>query len=75
MASQRYRLQLESVSGGVPTESSVAYAQTAGATADMMDLFVDNADIKSEAHLAAALEALVKAVLRRYRSDVGGVSS
>lgn len=75
MASQRYRLLIENVTGGVPTESSVTYAQTAGATADNMDLFLDNTDIKSEAHLASCLEALKQAVLRRYRSDVGGVSS
>lgn len=75
MASQRFRLGIGSVSGGVPTESSVAYSQTAGATATFLDLFVDNTDIKSEAHLGAALEALKMAVLRSYRASVGGVSS
>ncbi len=75
MASYRFRIGTESVSGGVPTESSVVGAAQAGNTADFMDLFVDNADIKSEAHLATLLENLKLGVLRIYRQTVGGVSS
>ena len=73
MASQRFRLDIDTVSGGVPTQSSVAYSQTAGATAGFIDLFLDNADIKSTAMLEDMLEKLMNAVRARYRQSVGGV--
>ena len=73
MASQRFRLDIDTVSGGVPTSSSVAYAATAGATAGFVDLFLDNADIKSMAHLEDVLQKLTVAVRDRYRQSVGGV--
>jgi len=73
MASQRFRIPVESVAGGVPSASTVTYAQTAGATADFMDLFLDNVDIRSMAHLEMLLEHLTKAVRDRYRQSVGGV--
>ena len=73
MASQRFRLDVDTVSGGVPTVSSVAYAQTAGATAGFVDLFLDNADIKSMAMLEDVLMKLMMAVKDQYRLKVGGV--
>lgn len=72
MASQRFRLDIDTVSGGVPTVGSVAYAATAGATAGFVDLFLDNADIKSSAQLDMILEHLKLAIVERYRQSVGG---
>lgn len=73
MASQRFRLDIDSAAGGVPTSSSVAYAATAGATAGFIDVFLDNADIKSTAMLDDMLEKLMLAIKDRYRASVGGV--
>jgi len=73
MASQRFRLDIDTVAGGVPTVSSVAYAATAGATAGFVDLFLDNTDIKSSAQLDMILEHLKLAIVERYRQSVGGV--
>jgi hypothetical protein len=72
MASQRFRLDVASVTGGVPTSSSVAYAQTAGATAGFIDVFLDNTDISSVAMLDDMLEKLKLAIKDRYRQSVGG---
>ena len=73
MASQRFRLDIDTAAGGVPTQSSVAYAQTAGATTGFIDLFLDNADIKSTAMLEDALKKIFDAVRDSYRRSVGGV--
>lgn len=73
MASQRFRLDVDTVSGGAVPASSVAYAQTAGATAGFIDIFLDNADIKSTAMLDDMLMKLCLAIKDRYRTSVGGV--
>jgi hypothetical protein len=72
MASQRFRLDIDTVSGGVPTQSSVAYAQTAGATAGFVDVFLDNTDIKSMAMLEDVLLKLTTFIRDSYRQSVGG---
>lgn len=73
MASQRYRLDIDTAAGGLPSYSTVAYAQTAGATAGFVDIFVDNSDIKSVAMLLHALEVLKLFIQDNYRTNVGGV--
>jgi hypothetical protein len=73
MASQRFRLDVDTVSGGVVPASSVAYSATAGATAGFIDLFLDNADIKSVAMLQDMLEKISIRVVDIYRQSVGGV--
>lgn len=75
MASQRFRIDIDTISGGVPAESTVAYSQTAGATAGFVDLFLDNSDIKSEAQLEQIVEVFRLSLRRLYRVSVGGVSS
>ena len=72
MASQRFRLDIDTAAGGVPTVSSVTYLQTAGATAGFVDLFLDNTDIKSLAMLEMALEHLILYLRDNYRRSVGG---
>jgi len=73
MASQRFRLDVDSVSGGVVPSSSVVYAQTAGAAAGFIDVYMDNTDIKSMAMLEDMLLKLSLAIKDRYRQSVGGV--
>lgn len=73
MASQRFRLDIDTAAGGVPTYSSVVYAQTAGATTGFIDVYLDNADIKSMAMLEHALEVLNITIRDLYRTKVGGV--
>ena len=73
MASQRFRLPIASAAGGVPSVSSITYLQTAGATAGFVDVFLDNADIKSLAMLEMAIEHLKLYLRQNYRVSVGGV--
>lgn len=75
MASQRFRIDVDTISGGGLAESQIAYAQTAGATTGYVDLFMDNLDIKSEAQLEQVVEMFRIGLRRLYRSSVGGVSS
>ena len=75
MASQRFRIDVDTISGGGLAESQIAYSATAGATTGFVDLFLDNADIKSEAQLEQVVEMLRIGLRRLYRSSVGGVSS
>ena len=73
MASQRFRLDVDTVAGGVLTSSQVVHATTAGATTGFVDVFLDNADIKSVAMLNDILEKLKLAIVDQYRLKVGGV--
>jgi len=71
MASQRFRLDVDTV--GVPSVNSVVYAQTAGAAAGFIDVYMDDADIVSMAALEMYLEHLKLAIRDSYRLNVGGV--
>lgn len=75
MASQRFRIDVDTISGGGLAESQVAYSASAGATAGFVDLFLDNSDIKSEAQLEQIVEMFRLSLRRLYRVSVGGVSA
>lgn len=73
MASQRFRIDVVSPAGGSSSQKECSHATAAGATASFIDLFVDNAEIKSMQQLEDALAQLVIYIRDNYRLKVGGV--
>lgn len=73
MASQRYRLDIDTAAGGVPSYSTVVYAQTAGAAAGFVDIYFDNTDVKSVSMMLHNLEVLKLFIQDNLRTNIGGV--